>query len=45
MSSGTTDDIYNVWGSSGSDVFAAGDFRSILHYDGSAWSDMSSGAD
>ena len=32
-----------VWGSSGSDVFAVGDLGTILHYDGSSWSAMSSG--
>ena len=33
-----------VWGSSSSDVFAVGWSGTILHYDGSAWSAMSSGA-
>ena len=32
-----------VWGSSGSDVFAVGGGGTILHYDGSSWSGMSSG--
>ena len=35
--------LYGVWGSSGSDVFAVGDAGTILHYDGSAWTPMSSG--
>ena len=35
--------LYGVWGSSGSDVFAVGDSGTILHYDGSTWSAMSSG--
>jgi hypothetical protein len=30
------------WGSSGSDVFAVADNGPILHYDGVAWSPMSS---
>jgi PKD repeat protein len=34
-----------VWGSSGSDVFAVGRSGTILHYDGIAWSPMSSGTD
>jgi hypothetical protein len=29
-------DILDIWGSSGSDIYAVG-FRGILHYDGSAW--------
>ena len=33
----------DVWGSSGSDVFAVGNGGTILHYDGSAWSAMTSG--
>jgi hypothetical protein len=35
--------LYGVWGSSGSDVFAVGDYGTIVHYDGSSWSSMSSG--
>ena len=35
--------LYGVWGSSGSNVFAVGDSGTILHYDGSSWSAMSSG--
>lgn len=43
MTSGTTEDLYSVWGSSSSDVFAAGNNGTILHYNGSAWSAMASG--
>ena len=32
-----------VWGSSSSNVFAVGDAGTILHYDGTSWSPMSSG--
>ena len=32
-----------MWGSSGSNVFAVGTGGTILHYDGSSWSAMSSG--
>jgi hypothetical protein len=39
----TGDPLYGVWGSSGSDVFAVGELGTILHYDGTAWSTMSSG--
>jgi hypothetical protein len=31
------------WGSSGTNVFAVGESGAILHYNGSAWSPMSSG--
>lgn len=41
MSSGTTSWLNDVWGSSASDVFAVGD-TTILHYDGSSWSEISS---
>ena len=43
MPSGTTNALYGVWGSSGSDVFAVGQLGTILHCNGSAWSAMSSG--
>jgi hypothetical protein len=36
--------LCSVWGSSASNVFAGGS-GSILHYDGSSWSAMMSGAD
>jgi uncharacterized repeat protein (TIGR01451 family) len=41
--SGTPERLYGVWGSSGSDVFAVGDYGTILHYDGETWSAMDSG--
>ena len=31
--------LFGVWGTSPSDVFAVGD-GTILHYDGSSWSEM-----
>ena len=40
MTSGTSQDLSGVWGSSGSNVFAVGYDGTILHYDGSSWSDM-----
>jgi hypothetical protein len=39
----TTDCLDAVWGSSSSDVFAVGQEGTILHYDGKAWSTMTSG--
>jgi hypothetical protein len=46
----TGNDLYGVWGSSGADsgppdVYAVGWGGTILHYDGSSWSRMSSGTD
>jgi hypothetical protein len=43
MSSATTNNLNDVWGSSASDVFAVGDSGTILHYNGSTWSAMGSG--
>jgi len=40
--SGTPNNLSGVWGNSGSDVFAVSG-STILHYNGSAWSTMSSG--
>jgi hypothetical protein len=45
MSSGTIQNLYDIWGSSGSDVFVVGQAGTILHYDGSTWSPISSGTD
>jgi hypothetical protein len=36
-------DLWDVWGSSRSDVFAVGEDGTILHYDGSVWSTQPSG--
>jgi hypothetical protein len=38
MTSGTTNHLWNVWGSSATDVFAVGIYGTILHYNGSAGS-------
>jgi hypothetical protein len=43
MSSGTTDSLQGIWGSSSTDVFAVGTSGTILHYNGSTWSSMTSG--
>jgi hypothetical protein len=40
MSSGTSNQLHGVWGSSPSDVFAVGSGGTILHYNGSGWSTM-----
>ncbi len=39
MARGTGGRLINLWGSSGSDVFAVG-YPGILHYDGTAWTKM-----
>jgi hypothetical protein len=43
MTSGTTNQLVGVWGSSSSDVFVVGNEGTILHYNGSAWGPMTSG--
>ncbi len=43
MESGTTEELYGVWGSSTSDVFAVGAGGTILHYNGTDWSPMDTG--
>ena len=43
ITSGTTQTLYGIWGSSESDVFAVGNSGTILHYDGSVWAPMTSG--
>ena len=34
--------LRDVWGSSGTDVFAVGDVGTIIHYDGDLWTVMKS---
>jgi len=41
MNSGTTENLFAVWGTSHNDVYAVGSSGTILHYDGSNWSPMS----
>jgi hypothetical protein len=43
--SGTVTALAAVWGTSSSDVFAVGWDGTILHYDGSGWTEMMSGTD
>ncbi len=38
MSSGTSDYINGIWGSSGSNIYATMDGGGVLHYNGTAWS-------
>lgn len=37
--------LYDIWGFSDNDIFAVGYQGRILHYDGTAWSEMDSGTD
>jgi len=42
MDVGTVDGLWDVWGTSPSNVFAVGANNTILHYDGSRWTSMAS---
>ena len=35
--------IMDAWGTSSTDVFAVGNWGTIIHYDGNTWSEMDSG--
>jgi hypothetical protein len=41
MVSGTTSNLRSVWGSGPSDVWAGGALGTLLHYDGTSWSQVS----
>ncbi len=43
MISGTTNDLNNVWGSAGTDIYAVGKSGTIRHFDGFSWKGISSG--
>ena len=43
MTSGTSEHLHGVWGTSSSDVYAVGEDGTILRYDGAAWSESVSG--
>ncbi len=43
MDSGTTVDLYDVWGSASDDVYAVGANGTILRFDGTSWQSMVSG--
>ncbi|MBN2107928.1 MAG: hypothetical protein JW832_10930 [Deltaproteobacteria bacterium] len=45
MNSKTLETFRGLWGMSLTDVYAVGDYGTILHYDGSAWQPMPSGTD
>ncbi len=43
VSSGITEHLYDVWGTSSSEVYAVGNNKTILFFDGSSWSRMDTG--
>lgn len=44
MTSGTSDYLRGIWGTSGMDVFTVGDSGTVLHYNGMKWTPMSDGS-
>lgn len=42
IETGVNADLYSLWGSSATDVFAVGRSGTVLHYDGASWNRMSS---
>jgi hypothetical protein len=40
---GAGDDLYGIWGTSSTDVFAVGANGAVLHYDGNTWDSMPTG--
>jgi hypothetical protein len=45
MNSGTTHDLFGIWGTDSSDLFVVGNNGTILHYDGLGWTTMNSGTE
>jgi len=45
MNSGTTHDLFGIWGPNSSDLFVVGNNGTMLHYDGSTWTTMNSGTE
>ena len=43
MASGTTEELFCIWGKSSRDIFAVGAYGTILHYNGTSWTSMASG--
>jgi hypothetical protein len=43
QTSGTTQHLYGIWGTSATNVFAVGYNGTILHYNGTSWNAMNSG--
>ncbi|MBF0450216.1 MAG: hypothetical protein HQK75_05900, partial [Candidatus Magnetomorum sp.] len=42
MTSGTSNDLYDIWGSSEQNIYAVGQDGIILHYDGNQWTEQNS---
>jgi len=45
LASGTTETLRGVWAASATEAFAVGDNGTILHWDGTAWTPMTTSAD
>jgi|GEM_PF-3980547 len=43
MKTSIKEDLWEIWGSSASDVFAIGDSGTLLHYDGQSWNSVDIG--
>lgn len=43
VDTGTSEDLYGIWGTGPSDVFTVGNAGTILHYNGTDWTAMASG--
>ena len=41
QTSGTTEDLLGLWGTSASDIWAVGRRETVLRYDGSIWEEVS----
>jgi PKD repeat protein len=43
ITTGTSQSLWGIWGSSASDVYVGGDSNTLLHFDGSTWSTVNIG--
>jgi hypothetical protein len=43
VATGTTESLYDIKGTSAADIWVVGDNKTVLHFDGSAWSSFSVG--
>jgi len=43
VTSGTTADLYGIWGAGSSDIYAVGGSGTVIHYNGTGWAAMTSG--
>ena len=45
VQSPTSQPLYDIWGSSATDIWAVGEYGTMLHYDGVTWSSVAAGID